>query len=182
MSDGAFRAVLNQEAWVCRPSTRLAGDLTLATPTYETLGQPRPVRVMPVSAGTQATVIGKTPGATGIVYMEPGDIRAGDRVEVIKRTIRLAAEARAGSAVVTVEDASGVAVGARLHLHDGAETESVTVAAIANGELTVTPALRCPHAAGENSWITEAHEVEGVCDEAGQGHHLKVLVRAVTGS
>jgi len=180
MSDEAFRSVLNEEAWVCRPSTRLAGDLTVATPTYEAMGQPQRVRVRPATEGVQATVIGRAPGETGVVYMEPGDVKVGDRLEVIKLRLRLAGDATVGDAVVTVEDAGGMGAGARFHLHRGADTESVAVACIADGALTVTPPLRYSHESGEDAWITQAHDVEGVCDEAGQGHHLKLLVRAIT--
>ena len=181
MSDEAFRSVLNEEAWVCRPSTRLAGDLTVATPTYDVLGQPQRVRVTPATAGVQATAMGRMPGETGVVYMEPRDVRVGDRLEVIKQKLRLAADAPAGDTTVAVEDPGGVAAGARVHLHHGTSAESVEVASIGGGVLTVAPSLRYGHASGEDVWVTQARDVEGACDEAGQGHHLKLLVRAVVG-
>jgi hypothetical protein len=54
------------------------------------------------------------------------------------------------------------------------------VASVADGALTVTPPLRYSHVAGEVAWVTRAYDVEGVRDEAGQGHHLKVHVRVAT--
>ena len=177
MGDETFRSVLNEDAWVCRPQARRAGDLTVATPTYRVVGQLRRVRVMPARAGAEVAVVGRLPADTSAVYMEPSDVKAGDRFEVIRQRLRLAADAEAGEDTVTVDDASGVALGARLHLHRGTEAESVVVAAVGDAELTVAPSLRHAHQAGEQVWITQAHDVDGVCDEAGQGHHLKVLVR-----
>jgi len=177
MADTTFHELLIHEAEVQRPSVELDADGAPKTPVYVTQAASANCRLAPASAVSSDDLLGRDEDATHVVYMQPMDLRAGDRLCLRPVRTELTEDAEAGDTVLAVGDTAGLWVGLEIEIGPADEAEVAEVVSAAGVALTVTPALAADHDAGQPVCHIRRYEVLTVEDEAGAGHHLKAVVK-----
>ena len=177
MADSTFHAMLIHEVEVQRPSVGLDAEGAPKTPVYATQTADAACRLAPASAVSRDDLLGRDEEATHVVYLEPMDLRSGDRLCVRPVRTELAAKAERDDAVLVVGDTTGLWVGMEVEIGPAGEAELAHVVSATGTALTITPALAADHDAGQPVCQIRRYEVLTVEDAAGAGHHLKATIR-----
>ncbi len=106
MGDGVFRELLTATATVERPVVELDGDGAPRTPRYEEVVAGVAVRLAPARTVSEDDLLGRTEEVTLIAYLEPMDLRPGDRLVTRPVATVLSEDVAAGA----TEPAEGEAV------------------------------------------------------------------------
>ena len=177
MTDPSFEELLEQTGNLTRPQIEVGSDLHVANPTYELLAASIAMRLRPIAAGLDRSLLGRFPQATAVAYLLPTELAANDRLaEVIAATV-LAEPAEAESSSLEVASGSAIAAGSRLHLRTEAAWEEVVVAQVAGETLGLSTPLNQGFAADDAVETVVSYDVLGVLDEAAASHHLKVALK-----
>ncbi len=177
MADDTFLALLTGSAEVLRPEVALSSDGAPMTPTYERAMTGLRVRMAPAGTLSDDGLLGRRESVTHVVYAEPADVRASDRLVLRPETWTLAADAPAGSDLLSFGALEAPVEGQCLEVGSGDTMETVTVREVEDGTVYVTPALTCDHLEGDPVVAVDRYEVIEVEDVAGAGHHLRLLAR-----
>jgi hypothetical protein len=176
MTDYLFDEILNRRAHVTRPAVPVGADGLAGEPIYSLVGSVA-LRVRPVRASLDASLLGAWPAATVVAYLEPGVVQALDRVAVVVTATALAAAASAGLTAIGLEEATGLQTGSRLQLTAAADFFETVVETIADTTVTLRDALPTAFPAGASVEAVTSYEVLGVEDAAGAGHHVRAGMR-----
>lgn len=179
MGDGVFRELLTATAAVERPKVERDGDGAPRTPRYEELVVGVAVRLAPARTVSEDDLLGRNEAITLIAYLEPLDLRPGDRLVTRPVATVLSEDVAAGAAELPVADTTGLLEGQSVEVGAGDALEEHVVAAVGAGTLTLAAGLAREHAEGEAVRVVRRHEVIEVADEAGAGHHLRAVVRVL---
>lgn len=171
-ADATFEALLTATAQITRPRVDLDAEGGPKTPVYEPTGESVRVRIVPARSGSEDDLLGRTEDVTHVIYAMPADIRMGDRLVTRPVTTALSEDVDAGATALPVADTDGILDGQRVEIGP----EELTVTAVSGNALSVTPALASGYEEGEAVSVVMRHEVLGVEDAAGMGHHLKMTV------
>ncbi len=177
MSDATFRGLLIHTAHIFRASVIPGIDLSLPTPAWQLVTTGIAVRLRPILAEMDATLMGKFPEVEVVGYCEPQDIRPVDRLCRIMSSTTLAVGAEAGEMSVEVEDAVQIAVGDSVSLIGAEEGELAVVAGVEDNTVILNTPLRRSYSEGDELGVVECYEVLGVLDESGVGHHQKLVLK-----
>lgn len=177
MSDQAFANLLIHRVEIGRPKIELDFDLAPETPTFEIVAAALPCRIAPAKNVSQDDLLGRTEQATHVLYAEPTDLRAKDRVSLRPVSTALTEDAGVGETILTVQSADGFNTGIEVEIGSGETTEERTITSIDTDEIEVAPALDHDQQAGEPVSVVEQYLVLSVQDEAGAGHHVKAVLR-----
>ena len=177
MSDYLFEEVLNRRGNVTRPVVEVGGEGLAREARYEAVGVAVALRVRPVRAALDHGLLGRWPQATTVLYLQPGQARALDRVGVVTGATELAEEVQEEATEISVASAGGIEVGARLHLREGTSFAEVVVESVAGATLALREALETGFGAGASVETVVSYEVAGVEDAGGEGHHGRAAAR-----
>ena len=89
----------------------------------------------------------------------------------------LADDLEAGAALIAALDGVAPVAGDEIGIGEGDEREVRRVAEVAEAGVELELAVELAHAAGSQVALRRRYEVLAVEDEAGQGHHRRVVVR-----
>jgi len=176
MRDYLFEEILDRRANVTRPSVRVDQELLAHEPEYALIEAAVPLRLRPLRATLDATLLGAFPRAGAVAYAASGDLRAQDRIGVIQGLTTLRADAGEDSRELEVANPESLAPGQRLHLREAEACVEGRVAEVAGSTVRLREPLAMGFRAGANVERIESWEVLGV-EEAGSGHHLRVALR-----
>lgn len=177
MTDPSFEELLEQTGNLTRPQIEVGSDLHVASPTYELLAASVALRLRPITAGLDRSLLGRFPQPTTVAYLLPTDLAANDRLAEVTAATVLAEPAEAESSSLEVASGYGIAAGSRLHLRAEAAWEEVVVAQVAGETLELTAPLGQGFAADDAVEAVVSYDVLGVLDEAAASHHLKVALK-----
>ena len=177
MGDTVFRELLTEVATIARPRVELDGEGAPKTPSYEAIEHGVAVRVGGARTASDDDLLGRDEDVTHVAYLEPTDLRPSDRLEIRTAESSLAAGADAGETVLSVSSTDGFVEGACVVIGVNATAEEQIVASAGGQVLVIAEGLARGHEAGESVGIVERFEVIAVEDEAGEGHHLRAVVR-----
>ena len=176
MVDANLRQMLQQTAYVDRAEVGVNGMDPLS-PEYARQSGPLPALVQPLRGDLAATVAGKLPEATHVVYLQAGPtIVAGDLLTVELLNGKLVAEADIGASEISVTEETW-GPGDTVEIGEEVMLERFLVEGAEAGVLELNEALEMYHPVGERVAAVRQYEVLVVEDEGGQGHHLRVVVR-----
>ncbi len=177
MTDPSFEELLDQTGNLTRPQIAVGSDLHVASPTYELLAAGVALRLRPIAAGLDRSLMGRFPQATGVAYLLPTDLAANDRLAEVTAATVLTEPAPAESSSLEVASSYGITAGSRLHLRSTTAWEEVTVAQVNEETLELSAPLSQECAADDVVEVVVSYDVLGVLDEAAAGHHLKVALQ-----
>ncbi len=180
MADQTFGNLLIHRVEVGRPRVELDIDGSPETPTFDTVTAALPCRIAPARNVSDDELLGRAQEATHVLYAEPADLRAGDRVCLRPVNTTLTENASAGATLLAVEDANEFNVGVEVEIGSEQSTEEITITNLGTDEIEVAPALTNDHQAGDPVSIVRRYHVLTVQDEAGAGHHVKAALRATS--
>ena len=176
--DSTFRQLLRHEVTLQRPvsGTTAGGNVTGVT--YEDVyADAQPARIVPVRTLLSGGILGAFPEATHVLYCEPLDLKAGYRVERELAATALAQAAQAGDEEIAVADDTGLQQGHVIELSAGEVTEAAEVRGVGDDLLALAGPLAHGFSVGTPVRAALRYDVLGVEDEAGAGHHLRVVLR-----
>lgn len=179
MGDGVFRELLTATATVERPVVELDGDGAPRTPRYEEVVAGVAVRLAPARTVSEDDLLGRAEEVTLIAYLEPMDLRPGDRLVTRPVATVLSEDVAAGATEPAVADTTGLLEGQRVEVGAGTGREEHVIAVVGAGTVTLAEGLAREHAEGETVRVVRRHEVIEVADEVGAGHHLRAVVRVL---
>jgi len=177
MTDRSFEELLNATANLSRPQIAVESDLQVANPTYELLEAEVAMRLRPISAAIDRSLIGRFPNAAAVAYMAPTDLAANDRLAQVTAVTTLTEAAPAESTALVVASAYGFADGGRIHLRGESDWEPAIVDHVDGDSLHLAAALSTGFSAGDTVEAVTSYTVLGVRDEAGAAHHIKVALQ-----
>jgi hypothetical protein len=177
MTDQVFRNLLIHRVEVGRPRVELDFDGSPETPTFDTVAAALPCRLTPARNVSEDDLLGRAEEATHVLYAEPTDLRAGDRIRLRPVNTTLAEDAGAGETVLMVQTPDELNVGIEVEIGSGQSTEERTITNVGTEEIEVAPALDQDHQTGEPVSVVRQYHVLTVQDEAGAGHHVKAALR-----
>ncbi len=177
MTDLAFQSLLIHRVEIGRPRVELDIDGSPVTPVFDVVTALLPCRLAPARNVSDDDLLGRGEEATHVLYAEPVDLRAGDRVCLRPVTTALTEDVSASGTSIAVHSADGFSTGSEVEIGSGEETEERAVVDAAPGEIEVAPALDQDHEAGEPVSVVRRYHVLTVQDEAGAGHHVKAALR-----
>jgi hypothetical protein len=168
--------MLQQTAYVDRAEVGASG-LDPLSPEYVRQSKPLPALVQPLRGDLAATVAGKLPEATHVVYLEAGPkIIPGDLLTVELLNGKLVEAADIGVSTVSVTEETW-GPGDTVEIGEEVMLERFVVEGAEDHVLELDGALEMYHPAGERVAAVRQYEALAVEDEGGQGHHLRVVVR-----
>ncbi len=177
MTDLSFQELLNQTANLSHPQIEVGNELQVAHPVYELLAAGVAIRLRPVTAGLDRSLLGRFPQTTAVAYLLPTDLAANDRLAQVTVATALAESVQAESSELTVISSFGISVGSRLHLRGEANWEEVIVAQVDGETVQLAGALNNSFAASDAVEVVISYAVLGVLDESAASHHLKVALK-----
>ncbi len=177
MADQTFGNLLIHQVEIGRPRVELDIDGSPATPVFDVVEPALPCRLAPARNTSEDNLLGRAEEATHVLYAEPADLRAGDRVCLRPVTTTLTEDASAGGTTIAVQSAEGLSTSSEVEIGSGEETEERAVVDAGPSEIEVAPALDQDHEAGEPVSVVRRYHVLTVQDEAGAGHHVKAVLR-----
>lgn len=177
MTDQVFRNLLIHRAEIGRPRVELDIDGSPATPVFDTVAAALHCRLTPARNVSEDDLLGRAEEATHVLYAEPTDLRANDRVSLRPVTTALTQDASAGQTLLAVETTDELNVGIEVEIGSGGTTEEHTITNVGIDEIEVAPPLDQDHQAGEPVSVVRRYHVLTVQDEAGAGHHVKAALR-----
>jgi len=179
MRDANLRELLIEEVTVRRPSVELGPEGVPHTPIYEDVTDNVRVRVMRASAASKDGLLGRLDDATHVLYAEPLDLRANDRIVLRPAATTLTEGVEQGDTTLPVASVSGMLEDAEVEIGTGSGREARTLVGIGPAELLVAPELDASHEVGEAVSVVRKYDVLTVSDEAGTGHHLRAVLREI---
>jgi len=179
MGDAIFRELLTETATVERPTVELDGDRAPRTPRYEELAVGVAVRLTPARTVSEDGLLGRSEDVTQVAYLEPMDLRPADRLVTRPVATVLSEDVEAGTTVLPVADTTGLLQGQSVEVGAGDALEEHVAAAVGAGTVTLAAGLANEHGEGESVRVVQRYGVIEVADEAGAGHHLRAVVRAL---
>jgi len=178
MSDYLFYEILNRRGNLTRPTVAVDGQALPREASYALAQVGLRLRLRPARVALDSTLLGRFPQVDCVAYVEPGEVRAGDRLAVVEASTALTEAAEAGATAVVVADSLGLAPGMRLHLRDGEALGEVVAAGVVGSTVTLREALSASFSAGTRVETVRSYQVLGAEDEGGEGHHLRLALRA----
>ena len=179
MADQPFGSMLVHDLALKRPRVDVDSVGDPKTAEYEMVAEHVRGRVMPLSGADWVGVLGRYPEGTHRVFLEPIEARANYRVERCIRTTALAAEVAAGESVLALASATGLHVGDLVEVGAGEEASRATIIVLEGVIANIEPPLAASAAEGDPVRSLAVYDVLGVEDEAGAGHHLRLVAREV---
>ena len=178
MSDTAFLSTLIHEVAIKRPIAGSTGDGDLQSTDYaDAYPDRKRCRIMPAGGGTDPGLLGHFPDATHVMYCEKLDVRPNYLIELELASTTLGVDADPGATELTVASTTGLDVGSLIQIADETHTDEAQVTLVDVDVLHIEPALTYGYAAGSGVRSARTFDVLSVGDEAGAGHHLKVIMR-----
>ena len=178
MPDPVFLNTLIHEVAIKRPVAGSTGDGDLQSTDYTDVYSARKrCRIMPAAGGTDPGLLGRFPDATHVMYCEKLDVKPNYLIELELASTTLSVDAEAGATELTVASAIGLDVGSIIEINDETNTDAAQVTLVDLNVLHISPALTYGYAAGSTVRCAREFDVLSSQDEAGEGHHLKVIMR-----
>ena len=178
MPDPVFLNTLIHEVAIKRPVAGSTGDGDLQSTDYTDVYSTRKrCRIMPAAGGTDTGLLGRFPDATHVMYCEKLDVKPNYLIELELASTTLALDAETGATELTVASTIGLDVGSIVEIADETHTDEAQVILVDVNVLHITPALTYSYAAGSTVRAMRHFDVLHSADEAGEGHHLKVIMR-----
>ena len=178
MTDQVFNSLLIHRAEIGRPKVELDFDGSPGTPTFSTVVTQLPCRIAPAKNVSDDDLLGRSEETTHVLYANPTDIRANDRVSLRLVKASLAEDASAGESILIVQTTNELNTGIKVEIGSGLTTEERTITSVTTDEIEVAPPLNQDHPTGEPVSVVQKYHVLTVEDEAGAGHHVKAALRA----
>lgn len=178
MADAAFLRTLIHEVAIKRPLAGSTGDGGLESVVFSEVYPTRKrCRVMPVTGASHPSILGRFPDATHVMYCEKLDVRPNYRIELELANTALSLDADAGATHLTVQSTLGLETGSIIEVTDGEQTDQARVNNVDMNILEIEPALTHAFATGSTVRAVRTFDVLTREDEAGAGHHLRVIMR-----
>ncbi len=177
MGDTIFRELLTEVATIARPRVALDGEGVPKTPVYEAVEDGVAVRVGRARTASDDDLLGRDEDVTRVAYLEMTDLRPSDRLTIRTAEALLIADAEVGETVLSVSGTEGFVEGACVVIGANGYAEEQIVASASGQVLVLMEGLASEHEAGEAVAVARRFEVIAVEDEAGEGHHLRAVVR-----
>ncbi len=178
MADVAFLRTLIHEVAIKRPLTGSTGDGGLESAVFTDVYPTRKrCRIMPVTGSSHPSILGRFPDATHVMYCEKLDVRPNYRIELELANTVLSVEADVGATYLTVQSTLGLEIGSIIEVSDGVQMDQTRVNSMDMNVLEIEPPLAHAYAAGSTVRAVRTFDVLTREDEAGAGHHLRVIMR-----
>ena len=177
MTDQVFRNLLIHRAEIGRPRVELDFDGSPVTPAFDEVEAALPCRLAAVKNVSEDDLLGRAEEATHVLYAEPTDLRAGDRIRLRPVNTTLVEDAGTGETLLAIDSTDELKVGIEVEIGSGQSTEEHTITNVGTEEIQVAPPLDQDHQTGEPVSIVRQYHVLTVQDEAGARHHVKAALR-----
>lgn len=177
MTDYLFEEILNKQANLTRPQVAVDTQHLPREPQYYLLQAALAVRLRPVRAGLDDSLLGRFPQATAVGYALPGDLRSHDQLGVVLASTVLSEAASAEAQTLSLESATAVEAGSRLHLRDEEAFAEVVVESVQGDTVTLREILPTEFPAEATVEVVESYQVLAAEDGGGAGHHLRLALR-----
>lgn len=180
MGDAAWAVLLGHDLSIERAVVASGPELGVANPEYEPVTEVKGL-VQPLGATARAGLLGLYPESTHVVYVEGSEpeVTAGDLVVRLSAEGALAEATEAGAELIAALCGVTLVAGDEVEIGEGDQREVRRVVDVAEEGVELDRPLAGAHEAGSRVALRQRYEVLGAEDEAGRGHHWRVVVRRV---
>lgn len=173
-------ALLAHDLGLERATVASGPELGVANPEYVPVASVRGL-VQPISTMARAGLLGLYPEGSHVVYLAGvvPEIAVGDLV--VRRFAQgtLAEALEVGDQVIQVSGTLSPMAGDEIEIGESAAREVRRVTGGSEAGFVLDRPVEAAHEEGSAVALRQRYEVLGVEDEAGQGHHRRVVVRRV---
>ncbi|NPV46502.1 MAG: hypothetical protein HPY69_06075 [Armatimonadetes bacterium] len=178
MVDVALAALLEHDLGIERATVASGPELGVANPEYVLVASVKGL-VQPAGATARSGLLGLYPESSHVVYLAGvvPEVAVGDLV--VRRAAQgvLAEPLEVADQVIQVSGALSLLAGDEIEIGEGAGREVRRVAEWSGEGFLLERPVEVAHAEGSPVALRQRYEVLGVEDEAGLGHHRRVVVR-----